>query len=266
MYKAFYSLDTNPFNKELKVKEMFHSSSHQELQARLKYLKDNRGIGLVVGEAGSGKTSGLRTFATDLNPALFKVVYFALATVSVSDFYRGIAYSLNLEPRFRKVDLFKQLQDTINDLYHGKRVLPVIILDEMHLASTHFLSDLHLLFNFSMDSENPFVLILCGLPHLASKVAVGHHQVLHQRLIMRYNMMPLTKEETGHYLTHQLELAGAHHPIFSEAAVEAIATVSRGYPRLINSLATGSLIYGFQNDLNLLDEEAVRQAAINLGI
>lgn len=140
MYKAFYSLAAHPFSKEIKAKDMFQSSAHLELLARLEYLKDNRGIGLVVGEAGCGKTSGIRTFTSDLNPSLFKVVYFALSTVTVSDFYRGIAYSLDLEPRFRKVDLFKQLQDSIRELYHEKRILPVIILDEMHLASTQFLT------------------------------------------------------------------------------------------------------------------------------
>jgi type II secretory pathway predicted ATPase ExeA len=266
MYKAFYSLAGEPFTKEIKTKDMFASSAHLELLARLEYLKDKRGIGLVVGEAGCGKTSGIRAFANGLNPALFKVVYFALSTVTVSDFYRGIAYSLDLEPRTRKVDLFKQLQDSIMELYRDKRILPVIILDEMHLASTQFLCDLHLLFNFAMDSQNPFVLILCGLPHLASRLAINHHQVLQQRVIMRFKMTPLSKEEIGLYLTHQLKLAGANHPIFSPAAIEAISTVSRGYPRLINSLGNGSMIYGFQNNLNLLDEEAIRQAAMNIGI
>jgi len=101
---------------------------------------------------------------------------------------------------------------------------------------------------------------------LASRLAINHHQVLQQRVIMRFKMTPLSKEETGLYLDHQLKLAGANHPIFSPAAIEAISTVSRGYPRLINSLGIGSMIYGFQNNLNLLDEEAVRQAAINIGI
>ncbi|WP_235811216.1 AAA family ATPase, partial [Syntrophomonas wolfei] len=43
------------------------------------------------------------------------------------------------------------------------RVTPVIILDEIHMASNKLLEDLRIIFNFNMDSENPFILILAGL-------------------------------------------------------------------------------------------------------
>lgn len=59
MFTAFYSLALRPFAKEIKPEQMFASSSHQELLARLSYLKDHRGIGMVTGEPGSGKTSSL---------------------------------------------------------------------------------------------------------------------------------------------------------------------------------------------------------------
>jgi len=266
MFTAFYSLAARPFTKEIKTEEMYMSSSHKELLARLNYLKDSRGIGMVVGEAGSGKTSSLRTFVVSLKPSLYRVAYFPLSTVTVTDFYRGLAFSLGLEPAFRKVDLFSQIQEAIHNNYSGKKVVPFIILDELQLASTKFFSDLHLLFNFSMDSENPFVLVLCGLPTLGIKMSLTHNQPLNQRLIMRYKMSPLTKEETKSYLEHHMCRAGANYPIFSENAVEAISTVSRGWPRLINNLATTSLIYGCQKGLKHIDEEAVRQSAVELGM
>lgn len=266
MFTAFYSLAARPFVKEIKAEEMYASTSHQELLARLNYLKDSRGIGMVVGEAGSGKTSGLRAFVVSLNPSLYRVAYFPLSTVTVTDFYRGLAFSLGLEPAFRKVDLFRQIQDAIWSQYAGKKIVPVIILDELQLASTKFFNDLHLLFNFSMDSENPFVLVLCGLPPLTIKMSLTHNQPLNQRLIMRYKMAPLSKEETKSYLEHQMCRAGANYPIFSETAVEAIAAVSRGWPRLINNLAATSLIYGCQKGLKYIDEDAVRQAAVELGM
>jgi len=266
MFTAFYSLSSKPFIKELEANKLFPSSTHQELLARLNYLKDSRGIGMVVGEAGSGKTSSLRAFVASLNPSLYRVAYFPLSTVTVTDFYRGLAYNLNIEPASRKVDLFRQIQDAIQNHYSGKKIVPVIILDELQLASTGFLSDLHLLFNFSMDSKNPFALVLCGLPNLAVKLSLTHHQPLNQRIIMRYKMSPLSKDETKSYLEHQMNLAGANYPIFSEPAVEAIATVSRGWPRLVNNLATTSLIYGCQKGLKYIDEEAVRQAAFELGM
>lgn len=123
-----------------------------------------------------------------------------------------------------------------------------------------------MLFNFSMDAENPYILILCGMPALSLKISLGHHQPLNQRLIMRYKMQALTKEETKAYIDYHMNLAGATYPVFSEAAIEAIAAVSRGWPRLINSLATNSMVYGCQKGLKYVDEDAVRLAAMEIGM
>lgn len=194
------------------------------------------------------------------------MVYFQLSTVTVNDFYRGLAFNLGLEPAFRKIDLFQQIQNAILSMYSEKKVTPVIILDELQLASSAFLSDLHMLFNFVMDSENPFSLVLCGLPQLSVKLSLGHHQALSQRVIMRYRMQSLTREECRAYLEHQMRLAGARFPIFTDPAALAIATVSKGWPRLINNLATNSLVYGCQKGLREIDEEAVQQASLDISM
>lgn len=102
MYKSFYSLAHNPFNKEIKTKDLFPSESFKEITARLEYLKKTRGIGVVVGEPGSGKTSALRSLADNLNPSLFKVIYFPLSTGTVMDFYRGLARALVKNPVLEK--------------------------------------------------------------------------------------------------------------------------------------------------------------------
>ena len=51
--------------------------------------------------------------------------------------------------------MFGQIQASILTLYKNQKITPVIVLDEMHLASNAFLDDISLLFNFCMDSENP---------------------------------------------------------------------------------------------------------------
>ncbi|MDS1029279.1 hypothetical protein RDV78_02010 [Bacillota bacterium LX-D] len=83
---------------------------------------------------------------------------------------------------------------------------------------------------------------------------------------MRYKVMPLDKEEVKNYILHHLELAGAKFEIFSPAAVEAIATLSRGWTRLINNLATNCLLYGCRKRMEGIDEEAVIKSAQEVGI
>lgn len=264
MYQAFYSLSREPFSKE--NPDSFPSKSFNEAAARLEYLKKGRGIGLLVGEPGAGKTFVLKFFADGLNPALYKPVYFPLSTGTVMDFYRGLVQGLGEEPRFRKVDLFTQLQKRVLSLYKDKRVTPVFIMDEMHLAPSKMITDLGLLFNFVMDSLNPFVLVLSGLPSLMQRLDTVHSQPLNQRIIMRYMIEPLEKEEVKEYIGHCLKEAGARVPLFTEEAIEAVSSLSHGWPRVINNLCVNCLLLGAQAKRELVDAEVVRLAAQETGM
>jgi type II secretory pathway predicted ATPase ExeA len=260
MYKAFYSLSHSPFNKEIRPDQHFNSACFAEASARLKYLLDTRGIGVITGEPGSGKTFALRNMANSLNPSLYKLVYLPLSTGTTMDMYRALVQGLGEEPRYRKIDLFSQAQQAISRLYHDKRITPVFVMDEMQFARGESMADLAMLFNFSMDSKNPFVLVMAGLPYLTTRLRLTHAQPLAQRLVMQYKMQPLSKDEVNQYIGHHMKLAGAVTPLFSEQAVEAIASHSGGWPRLVNNLALTSLLLGAQSRQNPIDAEIVRLA------
>ncbi|WP_147535968.1 ExeA family protein [Bacillus marasmi] len=260
MYKSFYSLAQTPFTKDLRPSDAFSSTDYKGATNALKYLQKSKGIGLLVGDPGAGKTFTLRTFKDSLSPSLYQVIYFPLSTGGVMDFYRGLAYGLGEEPKFRKVDLFRQIQQGIERLAQDRKITPVFILDEMHMAKDAFLQDIALLFNFQMDSTNPFILVLSGLPHLKTRLALNHHRPLTQRVIMKYEIQALTKEEVSGYVDHHLKIAGAKMPIFTEAAKEAIALRSQGWPRVINTITVNSLLFGSQLNKELIDEEIVRLA------
>jgi len=261
MYRAFYSLSSQPFGKDIRPEDHFNSACFTEASARLKYLMETRGIGVLTGEAGSGKTFVLRSLAASLNPSLYKLVYLPLSTGTTMDMYRQLVQSLGDEPRYRKIDLFSQVQQAILRFSQEKRITPVLMFDEMHAAQTDFLTDLTMITNFSMDSKNPFVLVLSGLPYLAVRLRMNHALPLAQRVVMQYKMQPMNKDEVSQYISHHMRLAGAATPVFSEQAVEAIASHSGGWPRLVNNLARTSLLLGTQMRRNPVDAEVVRLAA-----
>lgn len=182
------------------------------------------------------------------------------------DFYRGLAVGLGEDPKFRKVDLFHQIQHAIQVYFKERKITPVFILDAMQLAKDMFLNDLSILFNFGMDSENPFILVLSGLPHLMDKLTLNHNRPLAQRIMMRYKVEQLSMEEIHGYINYHLTLAGANHAIFSDSTIKAIASLSRGWPRLINKLGTHCLLAGCQAKKDLIDEEVVRLASEEAGI
>lgn len=266
MYKSFYSLAREPFSKDIRSTDAFPSKSYQEALNGLEYLQKSKGIGLVIGDPGAGKTFTLRSFKESLNPALYRVVYFPLSTGSVMDFYRGLAYGLGEEPKFRKVDLFRQIQQGIERMDQERKVTPVFILDEMHMAKDAFLKDLAILFNFQMDSRNPFILVLAGLPHLKTRLNLNHHRPLSQRIVMRYQLQPLSKDDVYAYIEHHLKLAGTKMPIFTAPALEAIALRSQGWPRVVNTLTINSLLYGTQLKKEQIDEEVVQMAVEESGL
>lgn len=259
MFKQFYGMKFNPFSKELDIDNSFESHDLMEVKSRFKYIKSTRGIFVLIGEPGTGKSTALRSFVKELNPGLYKCSYFTLATVSVSDFYRGLLTELGEIPSSRKVSMFKQIQSTIKSLYYDQKITPVIILDEVHMLSNSILEELRLLFSFNMDSENPYILILSGQTQLKSKLNLSINAPLKQRITIKHTMEGLQRDEVYEYLNSRMKLAGVVTKIFSEESAEAIASVSKGIPRMINKVTTATLMYAYSMKKEIIDEDCVYQ-------
>jgi len=260
MYQTFYSLAKEPFPKDICPPDAFQSNSHLGALRSLEHLKRTRGMGLLTGSPGMGKSFALRSFAESLNPNRYHCFYYPMSTGTVMDFYHAIARGLGEEPKHRKVDLFRQIQDGITRMSKERRITPVIILDEMHHARDSFLQELVVLFNFEMDSSNPYVLIMAGLPYLKQRLGLNAHESLRQRIVSHYELQGMSLEESRKYLVHHLQLAGANMPIFTEAALTAIASRTAGCPRTMGTVAISSMIYGEKRKLNQIDETIVQKA------
>ncbi len=98
------------------------------------------------------------------------------------------------------------------------------------------------------------------------RLKLSHMQPLAQRILMCYGVYGLLKDEVGDYIEHHLKLAGANHTLFAPQAIEAIAVRSRGFPRLINNLATHALICGCAKKAEIIDEDIIFTASIGAGL
>lgn len=254
----YYGLTHNPFQKESSHNvEVF---DYKELMFRLEGLVQTKGLGVITGVSGSGKTHTLKQFADSLNPGLYKVCYFSMSTLTVMDFYRSLASGLGLEPRHRKIDLFKQIQGRIEELHDNQRVTPVIVLDESQYLKVSVLQDITMLLNFEMDSLNKCIVILSGLPNLNTTLTRAPLEPLRQRILRNYNMRGMGKKDLIVYIEEKLKSAGRETPLFEHNAYEALNSHAQGSVRKLDNLITQTMMIGELRNKKLLDAEDVFEA------
>lgn len=254
-----YGLEFNPFLKNSKD-ILFTGSEFNEALFRLDYLARTKGFGVLTGAPGRGKTTLVRNWGAKLNPALYKLIYTNLSTVTVNDFYRNLALNLGAQPSHRKTANFQNIQDEITRMALDKKKTPVIVIDEANYISHSVLNDLKILFNFEMDSRDRAVVLLVGLPQLNNNLSLSIHEPLRQRIIMNYNLDGFTKEEGREYIDKKLKGAGCSQPVFEDSAIEALLNASDGTARVINKLCNSSLVIGNSAGQNLITADTVMQA------
>ncbi len=265
MFKAFYGMSKNPFDKHFTTeKDAFVSADFKEMINRLSWLKSVRGIGVFTSAPGFGKTFALRCFSSSLDRNLYEVNYVCLSTVSITEFYKQLCTVLGIDPPFGKPAMFKAVQDRLFHMFKEKKKPFVLILDEAHELSTAVFKDLKMIMNYNFDALSCFTLILAGEPHLNRILDKPVHEALRQRITIHYNFSGLSDTETGQYILHKLHTAGAADSILGDGALPGIISYSRGRPRLVDNIMNEALKLGAQLEKPVLDPDLIMAAANNL--
>lgn len=266
MIETYFGMKCNPFKKGFDQKKKFEFNDFKEMQARLDYLLKTKGIGLFTGNSGFGKTYAIKYFVDHLNIGLYKPVYLTLSTLTVMDFYKGLCIGLGITARHRKIDMFKQIQDTIKNYVKDRKITPVIILDEAQYLRTDILNDLKMILNFDIDSKDYVTLILVGQPTLNDTLSRNNHEALKQRIVVNYTFVGLDIKEVEDYLRDRLRLAGMNENIFEEGAIKAIASNCNGSTRKLNSIVENCLMICEQKGENIVTTEIAMLAENELNL
>lgn len=263
-FNSFYGLSHNPFDKQqLKENDGFRSHDFSEMENRLNYLKDVRGIGVFTARPGMGKSFCLRCFAKTLNPNLYHMEYICLSTISVAEFYRQLCSILGVSDRGGKTGMFKAIQEQILYLYKEKRQPLLLAIDEAQYLNTGILNDIKMLMNYGYDSMNCLTLILCGESYLNDILRKPVHEALRQRITVHYNYAGLSDSEVKDYILHKIKSAGGSVSIISESALSAVHGYCQGNPRLIDNLMTDALMLGAQQECQSIDPDIILAAVNN---
>lgn len=261
---TYFGFTRMPFGRDLAPASLFRSKSHAEAVARLGWCVEERGLGVLTGEVGCGKTVAARATVAGLDPSRQQVIYCPNPTVGGRGILSLVVAALGGVPRFHRAALVPQAAAALAmaEAERGRRVL--IIVDESHLLNPEQLEDLRMITNDHMDSRSPAAVILIGQPTLRRRLHQGTMAALDQRITLRVHMEGMDLAETLAYTRHHLGQVGRSDPLFSDDAVAVIHHASRGLPRAVNNLALQGLVATFAADKAIVDESAAKMAVVEV--
>ena len=260
--QAHYGFSIMPFGSAIPAPALFGSAAHKEAVARLRWLISARGLGVITGEVGAGKTVALRAAASGLDPSRHTLIYLPNPQIGVRGLHGAVATALGQAPRFHHATLIPQVEAALAAEAEEKNKHVILGIDEAHLLSHDQLEAVRMLTSHGMDYQSPLTLVLIGQPTLRRRLRVGDMAALEQRIALRYHFPApaLTAAEAAGYLRAHLGLAGRSDTLFSDDAVRAIHAHARGLPRAINRLALNALLAAYATGKTIVDESCARTA------
>lgn len=257
-YKAFFGLSGPAFHKSIAVPQLYRHPQLEEWHYYLRTALDEGAVALLTGPVGAGKSTALRAFLAELDPARCGVLYVGYSTVD-RVLFREMAHGLGLTPAFLKADLLGQVHTTIEQLWLVKKRQTVLVIDDAHLLKDALLVELRQLLNFQMDAATPLSLVLVGQPPLLDRLRRPTHEALWQRTLIRYHLTGLSRTEMTDYVTAHLAAVGGDPAVFSAKALDAVYQHAKGVPREINNVCVFALINAAWKETKKIDERLIAE-------
>ena len=262
MYAEFYGLKELPFALTPDPRFIYFTPCHTEVMANLHYgIESGKGLVVVTGEVGTGKTTILRWMMQRLDRTVL-VAYIFNPRLSVPEFYQHVAALLDIQKWETKSELLMELGRSLESR-HARGLRTVLIIDEAQGLSPHVLEEIRLLSNFESDTAKQLQIVLTGQPELREVLNDPDLRQLKQRIALRCVIKPLPNvEETDRYITSRLLVAGAERTeIFSSAALDYIFRCSDGIPRSINNLCDNALLAGYAAGERVIGASIIEEVA-----
>jgi general secretion pathway protein A len=247
MYETYYGLLERPFDITPDPRFLLLTTRHNEALSTLRYgLQARKGIVLLTGEAGTGKTTllkaafgavGAEVWPVSLNnPKLTRGEFFEL----LSD-----GFGLGNQACLSKARFLREFEDALRDR-HKAGLQCVLIVDEAQSLSDDLLEEVRLLANVETERTKLLTIILAGQSALSERISTPALRQLKQRIALRCALTPLQLEETAAYVAGRVKIAGGEPVrLFSRNAVHLLHKASGGIPRSINIICDNALLSGF---------------------
>jgi len=263
MYERFFGFRERPFDLTPSPRFLVMTEGHREALSNLEYaISSRKGITVLLGDAGCGKTTIIRT-AIDKLPSQVRCVHVTNPALTREEFVETLAteFGLTGDAARSKATLLRELEKLLR-LRRAQDETTVLVVDEAQSLSGELLEEIRLLANIETPDEKLLSVILAGQPELAEQLNQPALRQLKQRIALRCELKPLTVQETLAYLAGRIRAAGGvASRVFTREAATLLHGHSGGVPRIINVLADNSLLAAFAERTARVTSDLVTEVA-----
>ena len=260
MYQRFYGLREPPFELTSNPRFLYLTARHREALSNLQYgLSSARAVTLLVGEAGTGKTTLLKAALESERCRHVGAIYLNNPALTRGEFVRMLAdrFALGPEAAQSKAVLLGELERVLRER-RSRGEITALVIDEAQSLSDELLEEVRLLANIETPTEKLLPLILAGQPELATRLEEPGLRQLKQRVALRCEISVFDLPETAAYIASRIRTAGGEASrLFTREAVMLIHTHSGGIPRTISVMCDNALVNGFALERQPVDREIV---------
>ncbi|HWE24691.1 MAG TPA: AAA family ATPase [Myxococcales bacterium] len=267
-YLDYYELAQEPFSNAPVSRFYFNSPQHAQALVRLTHVcSQMKGLALLVGDIGAGKTTLARRLLDSLPESEFEAALLVIihSGVTASWLLKRVALQLGVDaPSEDKLTLLGQLYQRLVRIYEQGKKAVVLIDEAQMLATRELMEEFRGLLNLEVPERKLLSLVFFGLPEIEENLRLD--PPLAQRVAIKFRLAHLTPESTEAYIKHRLRLAGASRMPFTPEAVNAVHRFSSGTPRIINTVCDNALFEGYVARVPMIDEAMIGRVAAELGI
>lgn len=260
MYEAYFGLVERPFELTPNPRFLYMTGPHREALTTLEYgLSGRTGIAVLIGEAGTGKTTLVHAALHSQSARQSLAVYLNNPSLTRDEFVEFLAagFGLTADAGRSKTRCLYELTEVLAKR-HQARHMSALIVDEAQVLPDVLLEEIRLLANIESASEKLLSIILAGQPELADRLNQASLRQLKQRVGLRCALRPLRPDETAAYIAARIGVAGGKtERIFTREAIDTVHECAGGIPRTISVICDNALVTAFALDRRQVDTDIV---------
>ena len=267
-YAEHFGFEREPFSNAPDARFYFNSEQHRQSLQRLMYAVDsNKGLAVLIGGIGTGKTTLARRMLDCLPEDRYESSLLVMVHSGITPEWilTRIAMQFGVEaPASDRLTLLKQLYDRLLQIEESGRRAVVLIDEAQMLQTRELMEEFRGLLNLEIPSKKLLNIVFFGLPEVEDCLRLD--EPLAQRVAVKYQLHSFTVETTTSYINHRLRVAGADRVIFVDDAIPAIHRFTGGVPRLINTICDNCLFESFMRKMDQVDVPVVHSVAGDFGL